>query len=460
MHRIDILIISADRKFIGDLTAILRKKSYHSFGVYTGQKGLELAYHNAFNLIILDLLLPDIDSLELLQKLKGSRLSAPLIVAGDDRQSGQAAEAIKLGAFEFIGKGTKPEFLLNTIQISLNQNNLEQNFKNFKRAISDDYSPVGSSRIMEQLREKIERVALSSARLMFIGDAGSGKKTAARYAHYCSARAIKPFMSVNCASASPEFPDSYLKLETELCGYKKGAFVGAASNKKGKFELANGGTLYLQEVGKLSNDLQGKLLRTIESNSVQPIGAVNEIKADVRIMSGTRFPLESDVKTGQFREDLYFRLNIMPVTIPPLVAHLEDIPLLARHFLNRAGFINKRVDQKGIDFLQSQTWIENIRELKEVIEKAALIAAGETISVPEIQSAFADNHKIPQQTDKLTGLFRRDVPLKRQLADLEKELLREVYNLCDGNITRAAKMLITDRGNLSKKLKKLGITGN
>jgi transcriptional regulator with GAF, ATPase, and Fis domain len=215
--------------------------------------------------------------------------------------------------------------------------------------------------------------------------------------------------------------------------------------------------------------LQAKLLRAIESNAIQPVGSTDEIRVDVRIMSASSLNLEPEVKAGRFREDLYFRLNVIPVTVPPLRAHPEDIPLLVRHFLDQAGFLSKRIENKGMELLKSYRWPGNIRELKETIEKAATISYGDTKSLADIKTALpAKKGQLTPGTpiaagfsddDSRTGLYRPNTPLRQQVIDLEKRLLAEVYERCNGNITQAAKMLLTDRGNLSKKLKKLGVTG-
>ena len=468
--KIEILIINNDKGIVESLSSLFRSRGYKPFGVYTGQKGLELAYNDIFSLILLDLALPDMDSLSILKKIKGARVSAPIIVIGNSNTVDRVVEAVKLGAFGFIDKPTIPDLVLHTAQNALNQFHLERDMQKIKKALSDQYDIVGRSEIIERFREKIKRIAMSFSRVMFIGEPGSGKKTAAKYIHYSSSRATGAFLTVNCAIPTPEQIGSDLWLESELFGHRKGAFVGANSYRKGKFEITEGGTLFLEEVGALSADLQAKLLRAIESNTIQPVGSTDVIKIDVRIMSSSRVELEPEVKAGRFREDLYFRLNVIPVVVPTLRTHPEDIPLLVRYFLDRAGFVYKRVETKGIELLKSYHWPENIRELKQIIEKAAAIDNDNTISETNIRAAMTDNQNRSGQdistavteasdSDELSGLYQPDMSLRRQVVDLEKRLLAEVYERCNGNITQAAKMLKTDRGNLSKKLKRLGMTG-
>jgi len=469
--KIEILIISDDKQAVESFSSLFKQKGFNPFGVYTGHKGLELALNDVFGLIILDLNLPDINSLELLKRIKGARVSAPVIVTGGSDASVIAVEAVKLGAESFVEKTCYPDIVLHTALNALNKFRLEQDIQKMSKSLSAQYDLIGCSDTIEQFREKIKRIAMSSTRVLFIGEPGSGMQMAARFVHYSSSRATEPLAVVNCAALDLGKVDSNLWLESELFGHEKGAFKGATSYRKGKFETAAGGTLFLREVGALRADIQAKLFRSIESGSIRRVGSDEEIKVDVRIMAASSLNLEAEVKAGRFREDLYFRLNVIPVVVPPLRSHPEDIPLLTRHFLNQAGYESCQVSSEGMKFLKSYHWPENVRELKNSIEKAALITYGDMITVNDFKTVIATGKKRSDHNVHFMGtgslddngrsrLFRPDMSLRQQVIDLEKRLLTEVYDLSGGNITKAAGMLKTDRGNLSKKLKKLGLKIN
>ncbi|HHI01989.1 MAG TPA: sigma-54-dependent Fis family transcriptional regulator [candidate division Zixibacteria bacterium] len=469
--KVKILIIGDDKQTVESFSSLFKQKGFDPFGIYTGHKGLELALNDVFGLIMLDLNLPDINSLELLKKIKGARISAPVIITGGSDSSAAAVEAIKLGADSFVEKTCYPDLILYTALNALNRFRLEQDIQKMSKSLSAHYNFIGHSDIIEQFREKIKRIAMSSSRVLFIGEPGSGRQTAARYIHYSSGRAVEPFAVVNCAALYMGKVDSNLWLESELFGHEKGAFKDASHYHKGKFETATGGTLFLKEVGALRADIQAKLFRSIESSSIRRVGSDEEIKVDIRLVAASTIDLEAEVKAGRFREDLYFRLNVIPVVVPPLRSHPEDIPLLTRHFLDQTGYEKCQVSSEGMNYLKSYHWPENVRELKNTVVKSAIITNGDTITVNDIKSVMtASKNKFDRGIhfietghsgdDRLPMLFEPDMSLRQQVIELEKRLLTEVYDHCNGNITKAAAMLKTDRGNLSKKLKKLGLKTN
>lgn len=463
-----VLIIDSDRAVVETLTALFRGKGLAPFGVFTGKKGLELALDDIFRLIILDMNLPDMSSLELVKRIKGLRISAPVIVMAEAGLRDAAIEAIASGAFTFVEKPVNAETLWHMADRALWQLRLEQDLDKLRRALADQHEIVGHSRLIGQLRDKLSRIAISSSRLLLTGEPGSGKLTAAKYVHYSSNRATSPFTIVNCAFARAEKADRAFNFECELFGYVKGAFVGANQSSLGQFELAEGGTIYFAEVDELTAELQAKLLRTIESGAIQRIGSSQSIKTDVRILAGSAKDLEAEVKAGRFREDLYFRLNVIPVAIPPLRAHPEDIPLLVNQLLDKAGHISKKVDSQTLEYLKSAAWPGNIRELGELVEAAASATPGNTIKLEDIKKAQASlqsrvgaggNRTHNRQTIPLgePAIFIAELSYRRQVMEFEKRLLAEVLQRAGGNITKAAEMLKTDRGNLSKKIKKLGV---
>jgi DNA-binding NtrC family response regulator len=303
---------------------------------------------------------------------------------------------------------------------------------------------------MTTLREKLNRMAQTDSRVYICGEPGSGKEIAARFMHFSSPRAAGPFAAVNCAAIPGEL------FESELFGHEKGAFTGAVALHRGKFEQADGGTLFLDEVTELRADHQAKLLRAIETSVIQRLGSSREIKVDVRIVSASNKDIQKETREGRFREDLYFRLNVIPVAIPPLRERLDDISLLARHFLDSLGYGRMRLDPSAIAALSSHSWPGNVRELKNIIERTAALKYGELITDADIRDSLAG-----MDTDRVKyGPPPKPKSLKDHLSHFEKSLLQDVLSQAEGNITRAAALLRMDRGNLSKKLKKHGLTGN
>lgn len=467
--RDEILIIDDDKLVVESLSSLFKTKGFAPFGVYTGRKGLDLALNDVFSLILLDTSLPDIDSLELIKRIKGLKVSAPIIVMAEKSQINQALEIANSGADSILEKPLNNDIVWLAAQNAIKHYHIEQSNHELKESLTAQYRIIGYSTVIDQFREKLKRIAMSSSRVLLIGEPGSGKKAAAQFIHYSSTRALNPFHSINCVAASAGNSLSHLHPGSDLFGYEKGAFVGANTTSKGQFELADGGTLYLDEVGALKPDLQAKLLRAIESGTVERLGSSQEIKVDVRVLAGTTINLEAEVKGGRFREDLYFRLNVIPVVVPPLRSYIDDIPHLSRKYLDHAGFIRKTIDSDCLDYLKSLPWPGNLKQLRDVITRAAAMASADTISIENIKAAIAETPTIAARpaagsvganaSSPVTGLFKSDLSHRDHLIDFEKHLLAEVLALSDGNITKAAAMLQTDRGNLSKKIKKLGLKG-
>ncbi len=301
-------------------------------------QALELAKTHFYNLIILDLGLPDIDGLELFKELKASGVTAPVIIVSGQATIKKAIEATRMGAFNIIEKPPDPASLLLDSQNAVRQYELESEIDKLRKQLLLQNDMIGQSDSMRQLRDKLARIGLSDSRVFIYGEPGAGKEMAARYLHFSSDRATGPFVAVNCAAIPGEL------FESELFGHERGAFTGAVASRKGRFELADGGTLFLDEVAELRPEHQAKLLRAIESSVVQRLGSTREIKIDVRIVSASNKDLHNETKEGRFREDLYFRLNVIPVMVPPLRERPDDIPLLARHFLDSLGYARFRLE--------------------------------------------------------------------------------------------------------------------
>jgi two-component system nitrogen regulation response regulator NtrX len=448
--RSEILIIDDDKAIIDSLSALYKDNGYLPTGARTGNSALELLSDDRFDLIILDLDLPDIEGLELLRMMNAQAVTAPVIIVSGKATIGKAVEATRLGAFNVIEKPPDPNQLLLDSRIAIKQKSLELEVAKLRRSLLAHNQIVGDSQPVRALREKLRRIAASDSRVYIQGEPGSGKELAARYLHYSSNRATGPFLAVNCAAIPGEL------FESELFGHERGAFTGAVSRQTGKFEAAEGGTIFLDEVGELRPDHQAKLLRVIESSAIQRVGSSKDIKIDVRVVSASNKDLQKLTQDGRFREDLYFRLNVIPVFVPPLRERQADIPLLGRHFLDQLGYGRMRLAPGGVTALSTYHWPGNIRELKNIIERAAAFCYGDTIDEPEVREALAGmqggrDYSRPESITK-------PISLREHITRFERTLLKEILNENNGNITRAAKALKMDRGNLSKKLKKYGLT--
>jgi len=446
----EILIIDDDRAIIDSLSELFIDSGYVPVGASTGNMAFELAKNDLFDLILLDLGLPDIEGLELFKMLKSARVSAPVIIVSGQATIQKAIEATRLGAFNIIEKPPNPEKLLIDTRLALKQRSLETEVADLRRSILAQHDFVGESEPIRALKEKLARIAVSESRVFIYGEPGAGKEMAARYLHYASARAGGPFIAVNCAAIPGEL------FESELFGHEKGAFTGAVSGRKGKFEIADGGTLFLDEVAELKADHQAKLLRVIESSVLQHLGSSRDIKVDVRVVSASNKNLQKETQVGRFREDLYFRLNVIPVIVPPLRERLDDIPLLARYFLDTLGHSRLKLETPAISALGAYDWPGNVRELRNIIERAAALTIGDLITEHDVSEALAG---LRSSASFAKPEIPKPLSLKQHTERFEKALLQDILRQADGNISKAAKLLKMDRGNLSRKLKKHGLTG-
>ncbi|MEE9554516.1 MAG: sigma-54 dependent transcriptional regulator [candidate division Zixibacteria bacterium] len=447
----EILIIDDDKGIVDSLSSLYKDNGYNPTGARTGDTALSLAERDRFDLIILDLDLPDIYGVELLKMFRAQKIETPVIIVSGKATISAAIEATKLGAFNVIEKPPDPAQLLLDSKIAIKQRSLEAEVESLRRSLLSQNYIVGESEIIKTLRDKLRRVASSDSKVYILGEPGVGKELAARYLHFSSKRAAGPFVAVNCAAIPGEL------FESELFGHERGAFTGAVSRQQGKFEVADGGTLFLDEVGELRPDHQAKLLRAIESSSIQRVGSSKEVRIDVRVMAASNKDLQTLTREGKFREDLYFRLNVIPVYVPPLKDRLDDIPLLTRRFLDDLGFERLRIEPGALSELSSYDWPGNVRELKNIVERTAALIYGDTISAEDISEALkgAQGGRDYTKPEQIT----QSLSLRDHLSRYEKSLLEEVMRDVDGNITKAAKTLKMDRGNLSKKLKGYGLTG-
>ena len=377
-----ILVIDDERAIRNTLKEILEFENYNVTLAEDGRQGLTLAQDQAFDLIFSDIKMPEMDGMELLTALREAEIDCPIVMISGHGNIETAVEAIRNGAFDFIVKPIDLNRLLITTKNALERKSLVQETKVLKKKVVGKYKMVGSSPAIEQVREMIDKVAPTDAKVLITGANGTGKEVVAHLIHAQSNRASQPIVEVNCAAIPTEL------IESELFGHVKGSFTGAIKDKAGKFEQANGGTLFLDEIGDMSLSAQSKVLRALQDNEITRVGGDKPIKVNVRILAATNKNLKEEIEKGNFREDLYHRLSVIPIHVPSLDERKEDIPALVEHFADmicsEQGIPLKTFTSDAITALQQRSWTGNIRELRNVVERL-IILSGATISQAEVE---------------------------------------------------------------------------
>jgi two-component system nitrogen regulation response regulator NtrX len=441
-----VLIVDDEREIRNSLSGVLQDVGYDTLTAENGAEALKVVQEDGVKLILLDLVMPDIDGVEVLRRVKEIEPSMPVIMISGNATIETAVESTKLGAYHFIEKPLSPpviENMLLTIKHALEHQKLERENVILRSRESRRYTMVGQSPPMLKLHDQISKAAPSKGRVLITGENGSGKELVARAIHRQSNRSSGPFVEVNCAAIPQEL------IESELFGHEKGSFTGAGRRQIGKFELANSGTLFLDEVGDMSLAAQSKVLRALEEEEIQRIGGTRNFKLDVRVIAATNKDLESEIGKGQFRQDLLYRLNVIPIIVPPLRDRKEDIPLLVQHFVEQFCDENgkpiKQVSPEAISVLKSHDWPGNIRELRNIVERLIIMVESDTISATHVLSAIQIGQ---QQVDREGPKSLRDM-----VDDYEKKLILMELEVNDGNVSQTAKNLSIDRANLYRKLR-------
>ena len=399
----------------------------------------KLISQNYYDLALLDLRLPDGSGIEILKKLKEKNPKTEAVIITAFASSDTAVEAIKLGAYDYISK----PFELNELRLLIRnvKNKLELEKKLAEQKDSKFEGLIGKSPAIQLVKETIEKVASYDINVLIIGESGTGKDLVARTIHKLSHRADKPFVAINCASLPAEL------LESELFGYKKGAFTGATSDKKGLIEEANKGTLFLDEIGEMPMQLQAKLLRFIETKKIRPLGSVKEVDVDVRIISATNKNLEEEIEKGNFREDLYYRLSTITIRMPSLKERREDIPLIVESILKelkeKYGKDIQGISPEFLDYLMQYDYKGNIRELKNILEKAVILSEGKELTLPRYESKSINSVYIddPEEYFTVKTFPEEGVDLKKILSNIEKSLIEKAMEKAKGNKTKASQIL-------------------
>ncbi|HOF98874.1 MAG TPA: sigma-54 dependent transcriptional regulator [Paludibacteraceae bacterium] len=368
-----ILIIDDERSIRNTLKDILEFEKHQVSLAENGLKGLEAAQNEMFDLIFSDIKMPEMDGIELLTQLKEKDIEAPIVMISGHGNIETAVECIKKGAFDFIEKPIDLNRLLITVRNALEKKDLVVETKNLKKKTAKKYEMIGQSAALENVRQMIERVAPTDARVLITGENGTGKELVARLIHDKSNRANAPFVEVNCAAIPSEL------IESELFGHEKGAFTSAIRQRIGKFEQADNGTIFLDEIGDMSLSAQTKVLRVLQENELSRVGSDKSIKVNVRVIAATNKDLKKEIEKGNFREDLFHRLNVIPIHVPTLDERKEDIPLLVEHFTelicSEEGIHPKKFEPDAIKALQQRSWTGNIRELRNVVERLIILGS-------------------------------------------------------------------------------------
>ena len=448
-----ILVVDDEETIIQSLNGILSDEGYDVVSANSGAGGLEKIEEVMPELILLDIWMPGIDGIDTLVKIKETNPHLPVVMMSGHGTIETAVKATKLGAYDFIEKPLSLEKVLLCVNNALDYSRLEEEISLLKEKERHRYRITGNSKAIKHLKEQIKVVAPTNAWVLITGENGTGKELVAHTIHRQSVRSNEPMVEVNCAAIPEEL------IESELFGHEKGAFTGATTMKKGKFDLAHEGTLFLDEISDMSLKAQSKTLRILQEQKFERVGGAKTIHVDVRVIAATNKDLETEIEKGNFRDDLYFRLNVIPITVPALRERVEDIPELVNEFLNdislRTNLELKEFSQKAIDLLKKYHWPGNVRELKNLVERLVIMTPEKVIQDKDVPPPFnrALDVKEAPESSFMDGPFK-DAKIKFEKAFIARKL-REF----NGNISQTAEAIGLERSNLHKKIKAYGLEG-
>jgi two-component system nitrogen regulation response regulator NtrX len=446
----NILVVDDEPGIQQSLTGVLEDEGYRTESASSGEACLEVLAHRSFDVVLLDIWLPGADGLETLQKIKSMAESPEVVMISGHGTIETAVRATKLGAFDFLEKPLSLERTLIIVKNAVQARRLRGENRDLKRQVQARGDIVGDSVPVKALRQQISLMAPTNGRVLIFGESGTGKELVARAIHSNSLRKDAAFVEVNCAAIPEDL------IESELFGHRQGSFPGASSNKEGKFHKADGGTLFLDEVGDMSLKTQSKVLRTLDEQRFVPVGGDEQVTVDVRVIAATNKNLEEEISKGNFREDLFYRLNVIPFYVPPLRERKEDVPLLVRHFLREfsAAYTRhaRQITDDALDALTRYAWPGNVRELRNVVER--MVIMNPTVAVLERK------HLPPliYRDGTRRGAASHDFSTLHQArAAYERDYILRKLDDHHGNVSRAAEALGLERSHLYRKMKALGI---
>ncbi len=447
-----ILVVDDEPGIRSQVGGVLRDEGFDVDTADTGEACLEKANGASYDVILLDIWLPGLDGLTTLQRLRERQIDSQVVIISGHGNVESAVRAIKMGAFDFIEKPLSLEKTVLVVRNALRQRDLEAENRVLRAKVDrqQQHTMVGESPAMSYLREQVALAAPTNGRVLILGENGTGKELVARTIHHTSRRKSGPFVEVNCAAIPEEL------IESELFGHVRGAFTGAVADKPGRFEQANAGTIFLDEIADMSLKTQAKVLRVLQEQIMERVGGTQRIKVDVRVLAATNKDLTAEIRAGRFREDLYFRLNVIPIVVPALRDRPQDIPMLAEYFMAllaaEYGRRPKRLAPEAAARLQQYGWPGNVRELRNVIERVIIMVGDDTITAQDL--GFLGRDGVPEPRAEHGPV----VPLSAARDQFEKDYILQTLAAQQGNMSRTAEVLGVERSNLYKKLRAFGIT--
>ena len=459
-----VLVVDDEPAIRDTMRMILEYDGYECLVAGSGPEGLSTVEKDKPDLVFLDIKMPGIDGLEVLSRLRGLNESLPVVIVSAHGSAATALEAGRLGAFRFIEKPLSKDYVLDAVREGLELGSLRRENRTLRSALETRYQLVGESTSLKRIMEQVQRAAPTNATVLILGESGVGKELIARAIHRNSLRARERFVQVNCAAIPEEL------IESELFGHERGAFTGATEKQTGKFEMADRGTIFLDEVGDMSPKTQAKVLRVLQEGEVERLGSARTIKVDTRVIAATNKDLEAEIADGRFREDLYFRLSVIPISVPPLRERLEDIPALVQHFT--AQFLRDnnrrpaRFSPAALDALAQARWRGNIRELRNTVERLLIMVDRDVVEAEDVRATARPDARggaasAPVQTSGVApsaSATARPSTLREFKEVSEREFLVDKLREFGWNISKTADIIDTPRSNLYKKLEQYGIT--
>lgn len=453
-----ILLVDDDDGNRKALALLLRTAGYRVTTVDSGEAALELLAESTYGVVLTDLFLPGVSGIDILKRIKEDSPATNVILITGHASAETAVEAMKEGAFDYITKPVDFEKLKILVAKGVDKSRLVAENLYLRQQLRGKYkfdNMIGNSLAMQQVFSRLEKILHTDSTIMILGESGTGKELVARAIHFNGPRKEKPFVAINCGAIPADL------LESELFGHVRGSFTGAIADKYGKFEAADGGTILLDEIGTMPLHLQMKLLRVLQEHEIERVGSSHKMKLNVRVISATNADLEQQVASGQFREDLYYRLNVIPVVLPPLRERREDIALLAKHFLHKQRVGMNRpemvLEADALEVLEEYDWPGNVREMENIIERTVALTDGERITAEDLPLALRRCRRRPTQSPVWPKLGEKGVDLPQMVAELERDMIIQALDSGNGVKARAAALLGLNRTTLVEKIRRLGM---
>jgi two-component system NtrC family response regulator len=451
-----ILIVDDEKNYLAILSAVLSEEGFETLTASSAEKALNTLENSDVDLVLTDMKMPSMDGIELLERIKAIEADLPIIMMTAHGTVEKAVEAMQKGAYTYLQKPFENERMVLHVKKAVAMYRVMKENRQLRSAFESQYrfgNIIGKSKVMRDVFQMVHKVAPATATVLIEGESGTGKELVAKSIHYNSPRNKKPFIAVNCSALTESL------MESELFGHEKGAFTGAVAMKKGRFELADTGTLFLDEIGELSQNLQVKLLRVLQEKAFERVGGVRPISVDIRLIAATNKELEKEVKAGRFREDLFYRLNVVHIALPPLRKRQEDLRLLVDHFIQKyAGERKTDVPIKGLDpkverLFYDYSWPGNVRQLENVIERAMILCPADVIREADLPLDFKDNLTTTMYLDGIPA----NANLNETLTLIEKKMIQRALKITQNVQAHAAELLGIGKSGLNMKIKKLGL---